>query len=581
MARRVIDPETGRTAPAIHDLHAVGGMGHGAVTQRVLVAQLVRLKWTLWKRSFSKNIGKLIGTIVGVLYGLGGLVGLALALGAAALLVDDAGPDAFGLLMRGLGALLVVTWLVFPLFAFGLDDTLDPRRFATLPRTARELQPGLLAAAAVSLPTLFTVLGILIASVCEVLWLVTARPSGTGPLVAAGIAMVPANLLGLVLCLLLPRAIMAHSATRRSSRRGRELGGVIAMVAMVGAIYGASLLSQSLAGADIARYLGILRSAVGIAAWTPLGAPFAVPIDLAEGALLTALARLLVTLVAIAAVWLWWRRSIDRSLRSALVGDSSSGMASVTALVPRWAPQKPLGASIGRSLRYWRRDARYLAAIGLVPIMTVFFTGMGLISPMQAPIAVGGVVLVAGLSSASICNELGYDGPAGWVQITAGMTARENLLGRVIALACFAVPFAVLSAVVVPLLTGVADLIPLALLGSLGVMMGAWGVSLLVAVIVPYPASPPGTNPLNDRSASSANAMIASFGAMFGMWVPQLLAIGLAIWGLVVGSGMIQLIAGIVSVLCGALAFWLGLRIASGILDRRYVDLFQKVRVFV
>lgn len=581
MARRLTDPETGALSPAIGDLHAVGGMGHGTIPQRRLIPLLARLKWTLWKRSFRKNIGKLIGTIFGALYGIGGLVMLAVLLGGAALLLDGAGPDAFGLLMRGLGALLVLGWLVIPLFAFGIDDTLDPRRFATLPRSARELQTGLFAAAAISLPSLFTLLALVIASVCEVLWLLTAAPSGMATVIAAAVLMLPANLLGLALCLLLPRALLAHGATRQSSRRGRELGGVLSLVVMLGAIYGFSLAMQGIEDLDAAMVLGYLRTAVGVLAWTPLGAAFAAPIDIAEGHVLVGLARLVITLAAIALVWLWWRRSVRLALRSALIGDATSGNAKVTALVPRFAPQNALGAAMGRSLRYWRRDARYLASLGVMPVMLLFFTAMGVLSPSQAPMAVGGVVFISGLSSIALSNEIGFDGPAGWVNLTAGIRARDNLLGRVAALAVFTVPFAMLCAIVVPLLVGMGDLIPLVMLGSLGAMMGAWGVSCLVAVTLAYPAAEPGTNPMKDRSASSANAMIASFAAMFGVWVPQLLAIGLAVWGLIVGSALIQLIAGLVSVVCGALAFWLCLQGAARILDRRYVDLFQKVRAFV
>jgi ABC-2 type transport system permease protein len=49
---------------------------HGEISPKALLRLQLGLKWTLWKRSYRKNIGKLIGTIIGVLYALGGLVGL-------------------------------------------------------------------------------------------------------------------------------------------------------------------------------------------------------------------------------------------------------------------------------------------------------------------------------------------------------------------------------------------------------------------------------------------------------------------------------------------------------------------------
>lgn len=568
-------------SPTALALHAVGGVGHGTVPRGALVRLLVRLKWTLWKRSFRKNIGKVIGTCFGVLYGLGGLVGLAAALMATALLVDGVGPDVFGIVVRGLGALTVLVWLVVPLFAFGLDDTLDPRRFATLPRSAGELQGGLFAAAALSLPSLFTLAGVLIASVCEAIWLVTSAVPDTSGMIGALVLLVPANLLGLILCLLLPRAILAQSATRQSSRRGRELGGILAMVLMFAVIYGASLLGQSLGEGGTAISVRLVADVIGPLAWTPLGAAFAVPVDVAEGQTLVGIARLMIALVTVALVWLWWRRSIGLTLRSALLGEASSGSAKVTALVPRGLPATALGAATGRSLRYWRRDARYLAAVAIMPVLIVFFTLMGLISQPQQYVAIGAVVFVCGMSSISITNELGFDGPAGWVNLTAGMLARPNLAGRIIAMGTFAVPFAVIASVGVPLLFGRPQLIAPVLLGSLGVMLSAWGTSCLGSVLLPYPTAAPGTNPLRDRSSNSAAAMIGTFAAMIGMWIPQLPAIVLAIVGIVLGSETMLLLAGALAVVFGALTLWLCLRGAAAILTRRYVDVFQKVRAFV
>lgn len=569
------------TATSTPALHAVGGVGYGTVPPGTLVRLLVRLKWTLWKRSFRKNIGKIIGTAFGALYGLGGLAGLTAALLATALLVDGAGPDAFGLVVRGLGVAAVLLWVLVPLFAFGLDDTLDPRRFATLPRSARELQVGLFAAAALSLPSLFTLVGVLIASVCETIWLLVSAVPGTGGTIGGLIVLLPANLLGLALCLLLPRAVLAQSATRQSSRRGRELGGIIAMIVMIAAIYGASLLGQSLGEGGVGFSLWLPVEAIGWLAWTPFGAAFAVPVDIAEGHVLTGLVRLVIAAAAVVLVWLWWRRSIALALRSALLGEASSGSAKVTALVPRGLPSNALGASTGRSLRYWRRDARYIAAVAILPVLVVFFTLMGLITEPQQYVAIGAVVFVCGMSSISITNELGFDGPAGWVNITAGMPTRANLAGRILAMATFAVPFAVIASVVVPLVFGRAPLILPVLLGSIGVMMSAWGTSCLGSVLLPYPTAAPGTNPLRDRSSSSAAAMLGTFAAMIGMWVPQLPSIALAIVAIVLGSTAMLVGAGALAVVLGALTLWLCLRGASSILSRRYVDVFQKVRAFV
>ena len=56
------------------------------------------------------------------------------------------------------GSLVVVGWAVVPVLAFGVDETLDPARFATLPVRARDLVPGLTVAGALGVPGIATAL---------------------------------------------------------------------------------------------------------------------------------------------------------------------------------------------------------------------------------------------------------------------------------------------------------------------------------------------------------------------------------------------------------------------------------------
>ena len=572
-ADRPADGAAGGGAPV--DATAAGTVEHGSLPQKQLIPLLMKLKWALWKRSYRKNVGKIIGTVIGVLYAGGGLVGLVFAFIGHTMASGEGAM--FPAVIRGLGAVTVLAWLLIPIFAFGLDDTLDPRRFALFPRSAKELQPGMFAAAALSLPTLLTAVAVAIATVFEVIWLL-AFGAGTLWVVLALVALIPANLAGIALCLLLPRAWFAHSASRSSSRSGRELGGIFGMLLFLGVIYGFSVSVQGLTDLDfdLVRKWSLL--AVSVLAWTPFGALFAIPMDLAEGQVLVALVRALIGAVTIVAVWLWWRRSLDLALTSALTGDASSGTAKVTSLVPRWVKPSPFGAALGRSLRYWRRDTRYLAAVAIYPLVFVFLIAMGLVLPESRPMMLVMAVFMAGMTGISLSNEIGFDGPAGWVNITAGMDARANLLGRVAAIALIMTPAALLAMVAIPLLYGVPHLIPLLVLGTAGLMLTGWGVSLIVGVLLPYPTSAPGTNPMKDKSASSANAFLAMGAASLGVFVPQLPAIGLAAWGVLSGSLMIQIIAGVVALAIGVLMLWLGVRIGSRRLSTHSPELFQKVR---
>lgn len=554
---------------------AAGSVGHGAVGQKQLIRLLLSLKWVLWKRSYRKNIGKLIGTIIGVLYALGGLAALVFAFLGLTLWSGEG--ELFPAIVRGLGSVTVLSWTLIPLLAFGLDDTLDARYFALFPRSAKELQPGLFAAAALSLPTLLTVLGVAIATVFEVIWLL-AFGNGALWVALALIALIPANLAAIALCLLLPRAVFAWTASRSSSRSRRESGGVIVLLLFLAAMYGLSLAMQSLEGLDMELVRRWALLAFEVLAWTPFGALFAVPMDLAEGQLLIALARAVIGAATIVVVWLWWRRSLDLALTSALTGDASSGTTKVSSLVPRWAKPTAFGAVFGRSLRYWRRDTRYLAAISMYPLIIVFFVAMGFVLPESRPMMLGMAVFMAAMTGISLSNELGYDGPAGWVNITAGLDSRANLLGRVAAIAVIMAPVAVVLMAVVPTVYGMAELVPMLIMGSVGLMLTGWGASVVMGTVLPYPSSPPGTNPMKDKSASNANAFISMGLTMLAVVVPQLPAIGLALWGVLGGSLLVQALAGVVSMVTGAVVLWLGVRIGAKRLDDHYADLFQKVR---
>ena len=88
-----------------------------SITQRELIPLMLTLKWRLWKRSYRKNIGKLIGTVFGALYGIGGLVGLAFLFLGTTLWSGEG--EVFPLIIRGLGSVTVLLWLLIPVLASG------------------------------------------------------------------------------------------------------------------------------------------------------------------------------------------------------------------------------------------------------------------------------------------------------------------------------------------------------------------------------------------------------------------------------------------------------------------------------
>ncbi len=121
-----------------------------------MVALLVRLKLTLLRNSLRRSVWRTVGLVIGVVYALGIVVlafaGLiALRFTSTALTADVTVP-AFALLTLG--------WLLLSLLVFGVDETVDPARFALLPVRARELLPGLLLAGLIGVPGVATVAGV-------------------------------------------------------------------------------------------------------------------------------------------------------------------------------------------------------------------------------------------------------------------------------------------------------------------------------------------------------------------------------------------------------------------------------------
>ena len=122
-----------------------------------MVAQFVRLKLTLMGNTFRRSVWQTIGFLVGALYGLF-VVGM-LVVGMVVLGTDD--PVLAGSIMILVGALTVLGWWVIPLFAFGVDATLDPQRFVLFGIPQRRLLAGLAVAGVVSIPGIVTALAAL------------------------------------------------------------------------------------------------------------------------------------------------------------------------------------------------------------------------------------------------------------------------------------------------------------------------------------------------------------------------------------------------------------------------------------
>ncbi|HEY6797758.1 MAG TPA: hypothetical protein VI248_24040, partial [Kineosporiaceae bacterium] len=226
-----------------------------------LIRLLVRLKLTLLRNSLRTSTSQRIATIVGALVAL--LLTTTGTLLLALLRVVDASWAAFGVVAGG--SLLVLGWGLVPLLVSGVDETLDPARFALLPLRARQLAPGLLLSGVLGIPGVAT-------SVLALGTLITWSRAPLPELLA-----IPSALLGVLTCVLMSRLLTTAAARVLAARRSREVGTVVAVLLMSSLGLWPTLLSQGrLRPADAAALVDVLG-------WTPLGLPWAGPADAATG----------------------------------------------------------------------------------------------------------------------------------------------------------------------------------------------------------------------------------------------------------------------------------------------------------
>ncbi|NAZ88257.1 transporter, partial [Kineococcus indalonis] len=440
-----------------------------------MVATLLRLKLTLLRNGMRSSTWQLVSFVLGALYALF----LVATLGAGLLGLRFAGLDVAGPVVVGAGTLAVLAWALVPLVAFGVDETLDPSRFATLAVPRRQLVPGLLLAGLVGLPGLVTVL----------LSLATAATFSRTTAATAFAALT--GLLGALTAVAASRTTTTAASALLRGRRARDVLVVVAGVLLVGVGPGINVLTSRLAdgGRDWAE---LARAAAGVAGWTPPGFAWAAGADAAAGRWGTALLRLLLALAVLAGLLLAWGAALGPAGTGPVGGAGASGPAVRErrgGLLEK-LPDTPAGAVARRCLAYWRRDPRYVmgaATVAVVPLLLIVLPLT--VGPATGP---GRWMLAAGPLTAfvtgwSLHDDVAYDHSAFALHVTSGVRGRDDRAGRVIASALWQVPVLLVLCVAGALVAGAPEQLP-ALLGATAALLGAgYGVSSVSSALAPYP----------------------------------------------------------------------------------------------
>jgi ABC-2 type transport system permease protein len=472
---------------------------------RCLVQLKLRLLRNALHASTAAQISFLVSSALAILVAIGTFVVLAL--------------------LRGQGAAVDVTsavfttfafgWLILPIFAFGLDSTLDPAALATYPLRLRPLATGLLAASATGAWPVANVIGLLGVTVG------LARG-----LSGAGVAVV-AVLLQVLFCITLARLATTSMAGLLRSRRGQDLAAFL--VIPIFALY--EFFSQ-VVPKEAANGTFSTASFAGIDSWLrwlPPGLAAHAIGDASAGQLGTALLRLALLAAITVALGGLWIRSLSRALVTVDTTTQSSRVRSRALPLGRYGLR---GAVAARVWIYQRREPTSLVFWAMTAVIMAAVSARALIGPDGHPAFVmGSAVVGAGFTGYFHANAAGYTGAPFALEAMA-LTGRRELRsyfsGQNIALAVIAVPL------VTAVSFGLAAVIGKPGFGLLGTAIGlaALGAALALAdiltVLAPYPMDKRGGNPMRQAaqgySAYQFRALLGSVGGTAIAVVPLVFA---------------------------------------------------------
>ncbi len=245
------------------------------------------------------------------------------------------------------GSALLLGWVLGPVLVTGMDTTVDADKLAPFPLTTRQVMLALTVTGLTGIPGIATSIAALATVALWVRW----------PL--AALVAVPCIALAVLTCVVASRLVSALSTVLGGNRRGRELVGTVVLVLL---IMSGPIITGTLALLGSARDLGEqVRQIAGVLSWTPIGATWAVPGDVAAGAWGSAALKLLIALATLGVLWMLWARALHGATTAPRQRAAKVARSGALGLFGRM-PTGGIGATWARSLTAWLRDPRYLGS---------------------------------------------------------------------------------------------------------------------------------------------------------------------------------------------------------------------------
>ncbi|WP_154097515.1 hypothetical protein [Microbacterium testaceum] len=525
-----------------------------------MVATVLKIRFRVLGNTLTRSPMQLVGFIFGVIGALWMLALVAIGL----FFVGTLDFDIARATVTAAGAALLLGWVIGPIFAAGIDTTLDPAKLAPFPMTTRQMMIAITAGGLTGVPGIATTLGVLAT------FFVWARQPVA---VIAALVCVP---LGLLTCVVASRAVAALAGGLGGGRRTRELIGLIGFVLI---IFASPLVIGLLNALDAASTGGVnLQVLVTGISWTPLGAAWAVPGELAAGAWLTGLAKFVIAVATLAVLWLLWSRSLSASVIAPPTRSTTARRSGSLGLFGIMA-STPVGATWARSLTSWTRDFRYLRQLLLIPfapvLVLVYSRG-----DLDGPFFAASGLLVGFFAGVLAYTDISYDGTAFATVLQTGIRGRADRLGRMLGCATVSVPLVLVADAVTLAIVGRWELLPAVVGGSIGLTLVGLGVSAVSSAIIVIPTPAPGDSPFK-RVPGSTFAMFLAFLLCWGLTavlaLPAVIPAVMALFFGVTGAGWVSVALGLV---WGVVVFAIGVLIGGRRFDADAPRLLAQLRTY-
>ncbi|HTF49175.1 MAG TPA: hypothetical protein VK735_17170 [Pseudonocardia sp.] len=511
-----------------------------------------------------------LGGIRGAFFGIGAVIGLAVAAGCAVFLALHPGGLTVGTdLASALIAVWTLGWLFGPILAGGGDETLRPENFALLPIRPVPLAVGLFGASLAGVAPLVTLI-VFAGLVC------VAVPVGTGAVVVAVLAVA----LQLAMAVLLSKVVIAGLGALLGSRRGKDLGVLLTALAAL-AYWPASYAFQTLGPIVLGQSSPVFSAALR---YLPTGwGPTAVAASAAQD-WLAALGWLLALAVVDGLLVLAWSRLLVRRLTTSQSA-SQPGRSARTGPARRrlrLLPESPLGAVIGKELRTWWRDARRRAMLLSSILIGAIVPVMSTVGNANASTLAFGALWIVFFAAMQVGNLYGFDGSALWQTLVTPGAVNADVRGRQWAWLLIVGPIALLAAAILPAVAGAPGAYPWVLALMPALLGGGAGTVLLMSVFAPFPMpTQRGRNPFSSGGRAGFSGFLPRMGIIFLQLATAVPAFVLLLLGALDVLPWANWAAVPVGVLSGLVAAWWWGGIACRRLARRGPELLAAVRVAV